>query len=312
MAVESLVSNPVVSVKVNNIMCRALLDTVAGSSYASAALQDRLKLKTIKKETKNIDMIMSSTTSKLEIYDVEISELLEKIKINSAVYKVEKNTLLSLPNPKYMAIIDQCKYLAGINMNDNHTKSELPIYMILGASNYARIKVPEMPKVGSPGEPVVESTRFGWVIMSPGNEIYIYDYEKLCNLGALGVQDIPKIDEDIVHTNFKEQLKLSDEGWYETRLMWKQGKENLRNNEIGSLRRLHNLIVKLKKLPDLLETYDNIISNQLKEGILEEVDKRIPPTTPKFYLPHKPVVRENAESTKVRIVYDASARVDNQ
>ena len=94
--------------------------------------------------------------------------------------------------------------------------------------------------------------------------------------------------------------------------MWKQGKENLRNNEIGSLRRLHNLIVKLKKLPDLLETYDNIISNQLKEGILEEVDKRIPPTTPKFYLPHKPVVRENAESTKVRIVYDASARVDNQ
>ena len=321
MAAESLVSNPVVSVKVNNIMCRALLDTVAGSSYASAALQDRLKLKTIKKETKNIDMIMSSTTSKLEIYDVEISELLEKIKINSAVYKVEKNTLLSLPNPKYMAIIDQCKYLAGINMNDNHTKSELPIYMILGASNYARIKVLEMPRVGSPGEPVVESTRFGWVIMSPGNEIDLnnltllrtsrYDYEKLCNLGALGVQDIPKIHEDIVHTNFKEQLKLSDEGWYETRLMWKQGKENLRNNEIGSLRRLHNLIVKLKKLPDLLETYDNIISNQLKEGIVEKVDKKIPPNIPEFYLPHKPVVRENAESTKVRIVYDASARVDN-
>ena len=45
-------------------------------------------------------MMMSSTTRKLEIYDVEISELSEKFKINSAVYKVEKNTLLSLPNPK--------------------------------------------------------------------------------------------------------------------------------------------------------------------------------------------------------------------
>ena len=44
MAAESLVIHPVVVVKVKNIMCRALLDTGAGSSYTSAALSDRLKL----------------------------------------------------------------------------------------------------------------------------------------------------------------------------------------------------------------------------------------------------------------------------
>ena len=207
-------------------------------------------------------------------------------------------------------------------MNDNDTKPELPIHMIFGASNYPRIKVPEMSRVGSPGEPVAELTRFGWAIMSPGNEIdlnnlmlsrtSIDDYEKLCNLDVLGVQDISKTHEDTVHTNFKERLKQSDKGWYETGLMWKQSKENLQNNETGSLRRLQNLIVKLQKSPDLLETYDNIISNQLKEGIVEKVDKKMPPNIPEFYLPHKPVVRENAESTKVRIVYDASARADNQ
>ena len=43
--------------------------------------------------------------------------------------------------------------------------------------------------------------------------------------------------------------------------MWKQGKENLQNNETGSLRRLQDLILKLQKLPYLLETYHNIISN---------------------------------------------------
>ena len=79
MATEGLVIHPVVVVKVNNIMCQALLDTGAGSSYASAALLDQLKLKPIKKETKNIDMMMSSTTSKLKIYDVEISELSEVV-----------------------------------------------------------------------------------------------------------------------------------------------------------------------------------------------------------------------------------------
>ena len=61
--------------------------------------------------------------------------------------------------------------------------------MILGASDYVRIKVPEMPRLGSPGEPVAELTRFRWVIMSPRNEIdlnnlmlsrsSIGDYEKL-------------------------------------------------------------------------------------------------------------------------------------
>ena len=151
---------------------------------------------------------MSSTTRKLETYHVEKTELSEKFKINSPVYKVERNTLLSLSNPKYKAILDQYKHLKCINMNGNDSKPELPIHMILGVSDYARVKVPEMPRVGSPGEPVAELARFGWVIMSPGNEIdlnnlmlsrtSIDDYEKLCNLNVLGVQDIPKTHEDML------------------------------------------------------------------------------------------------------------------
>ena len=74
----------------------------------------------------------------------------------------------------------------------------------------------------------------------------------------------------MVYTNFKEQLRQSDKGWYETGLMWTQGKENLPNNETGSLKRMQNLAVKLQKSPGLLETYDSIISNELKEGIVEK------------------------------------------
>jgi hypothetical protein len=32
------------------------------------------------------------------------------------------------------------------------------------------------------------------------------------------------------------------------------------------------------------------------------------PNGHEFYIPHKPVIRENADSTKLRIVYDASAK----
>ena len=46
-------------------------------------------------------------------------------------------------------------------MKDTDTKVELPIYLILGASEYTRIKVHEMPRVGQHGEPVAELTRLG-------------------------------------------------------------------------------------------------------------------------------------------------------
>ena len=53
-----------------------------------------------------------------------------------------------------------------------------------------------------------------------------------------------------------------------------------------------------------MSTYKNLNTKQLKEGIIESA-----PETPKgrvFYIPNKPLVREAAETTKVRIVYDAS------
>ena len=64
---------------------------------------------------------------------------------------------------------------------------------------------------------------------------------------------------------------------------------------------------KLKKEPEVLQTYDNIIKEQLKGGIIEKVAE-LEASERQHYLPHKAVVRENAETTKVRIVYDASSK----
>ena len=59
-----------------------------------------------------------------------------------------------------------------------------------------------------------------------------------------------------------------------------------------------------------LEKYDNI-QNQIKEGVAEKVDEVCEQDVVEgekvFYLPHKLVIREPAETTKQRIVYDASS-----
>ena len=156
--------------------------------------------------------------------------------------------------------------------------------------------------------------------MSPGTEqdltsMYLTqtssgDYEQLCRLDVLGLEDQPTGDQAAIYEEFKEQLIRNDEGWYETGLLWKPRHAQLPNNKMGSLGRLSNLVKRLKRQPMLLEKYDEIIQEQLAEGIIEKVTDE--PKGKEFYIPHKPVIRESAESTKIRIVFDGSARANEK
>ena len=56
----------------------------------------------------------------------------------------------------------------------------------------------------------------------------------------------------------------------------------------------------------MLSEYDAVISEQLEQGVVEKVPEKA--KGKEFYLPHRAVVREEAETTKLRVVYDASAR----
>ena len=58
--------------------------------------------------------------------------------------------------------------------------------------------------------------------------------------------------------------------------------------------------------PEIFEKYDNIIKKQLAEGIIERVTSQ--PNGKEYYISPKLVISENAESTIMRIVYDASAK----
>ena len=58
---------PVVVVEINGVKCRALLDTRAGSSYASSALINQLKIKPAKIQRRRIEMMIGSVTKNIEL-----------------------------------------------------------------------------------------------------------------------------------------------------------------------------------------------------------------------------------------------------
>jgi hypothetical protein len=103
------------------------------------------------------------------------------------------------------------------------------------------------------------------------------------------------------------------EGRYEVKLPWKELHQALPDNYHPSLKRLRGLIRRLRQDPDVLREYDSIIRDQIRRGIVEPVEMTEDPSEISekvHYLPHHPVVRRDKETTKVRVVYDASSHAD--
>ena len=76
-----------------------------------------------------------------------------------------------------------------------------------------------------------------------------------------------------------------------------------------ALRRLQNTEKRLEKAPDIASAYNTIIGQYLETGYISKIPKN-EQSNSKWYLPHFPVVRPDKETTKTRIVFDASAKYE--
>ena len=260
-------------------------------------------------------MLMSTKVAFLEEYNLSFQSVNHQFTLSVKATKVNRSELLSIDNPNYRELINNNAHLRDVYVHDEDKKARLPLHVVLGSGEYARIKTETRPWIGQENAPNVELTKFGWLIMSRGKEFNRNvmlltqtsqtEYEELCRLDVLGLHDPRDQSQAVVFEEFKERLTPSPEGWYETTLPWKANHPPLPSNKAGSLKRLHSLNRKLQR-EGLTEEYGTIIKEQLAEGVIEKA----PPVSQskEFYIPHKCVVRNTAETTKMTIVYDASAR----
>ena len=112
------------------------------------------------------------------------------------------------------------------------------------------------PRVGKINEPIAEQTKMGWVIMSPDGESDLVsslytrtsasDFNRLCDIDVLGVEENHLSHDENVYKKFKQQLERNEGGWYETGLVWTENKVPLNSNKSGSLERLKSLLKRLK------------------------------------------------------------------
>ena len=107
---------------------------------------------------------------------------------------------------------------------------------------------------------------------------------------AIGVESQPKHDRTdfLRNTKFKAKEKTPRSTGFEM-----------------SVKRLCQLQSRLKKDKALFQDYDHIFRQQEREGIVEET---IINENDGYFLPHHGVIRQDKETTKLRIVFDGSAK----
>ena len=185
---------------------------------------------------------------------------------------------------------------------------------------------------GAPGQPVARLTPLGWTRIGPVgnskqiniNSNFAHTYfsvgqtdmekinsmlQKFWEIDTSGIKQVP-----LLNTEDKLALRMAEESIkyngcsYEIAIPWKEKFIGSQNNFEVVEKRLHNLERKLFKEPEVAKEYEKIISQYLEKGYVTKVSTDEDCDSAKWYLPHFPVVRKDRSTTKVQIVFDASAR----
>ena len=104
---------------------------------------------------------------------------------------------------------------------------------------------------------------------------------------------------------FKDAVTKQD-GRYQVTWPWREEEPDIPDNYELCKGRLRSLYKRLSEEPEILKRYDEIIKDQLNKDIIERApignEERV------HYIQHHAVINPDKRSTKIRIVYDASAK----
>ena len=109
---------------------------------------------------------------------------------------------------------------------------------------------------------------------------------------------------------FNENVSFNGER-YEVNLPWLENRPEISSDFELCVNRLKSLQRRMLREPELIEEYNQIIEDQMRQGIVEKVpaeEVKVKESKGVHYLPHHAVIRRDRATTKLRVVYDGSAK----
>ena len=305
-----------------------ILDGGSQRSYVTERIRDALNLPVAHSESLTINPVGSNTG---------IHQQCKVVNLGIGTLGSDDVTLSAICVPVISSPVQgQCprqamssySHLASLTLPDD-CEGEADIDILVGADQYWNFVTGRLIQ-GDSG-PTAILTKLGWVLSGPvhyqapssttGNltsthvlkcqvsnhpdpDLLGSKHERFWRLESLGI--VP--NESSVYDDLQQRIHFDGQR-YEVNLPWKEPHPMLPDNYSLSKSLLVSLLSRLRNDPGVLKEYQAIIQEQVKAGVVERVEEDGTGELGEVhYLAHHPVIRRDKQTTRVRVVYDASAK----
>ncbi|UYV74763.1 hypothetical protein LAZ67_12000846 [Cordylochernes scorpioides] len=305
--------------------CRALLDSGSQVTMITKGCCERLGLV----QRKSDRMIIGVGNTPVQHSSSTVSVTFCPLN-NSEEFSVEAvvTGVLTSEIPNFRLKDPNWPTLKNLKLADPEFYIQAPIDMILGADIYTELMLNGSISLGE-GLPMAINTRLGWVLLGKLMGTSESNTE-VCNLSlqsepelefvlkrfweteSVPSPDLCTQDEDCERL-FSNNHGRDSHGRYWVKLPFRQHRPLLGESREKALRRFLSLEGKLCKNVKLYDQYRGFMKeyehlNHMERVPIAEVKRELCRC---YYMPHHPVIREQSTTTKMRVVFDASAKSEN-
>lgn len=311
----------IVSPHGRSTMCRALIDNGSQSCFMTEGLVQRLHLK------KYSHSVQISGIDQCPVSANKVTYATVKSRISNFRAPLSFVVVPTITGhlPAHECRIDHLNIPSHIALADPSFNKPGPVDILLGQEIFWDLLC--IGQIRSAGLPTLQKTRLGWIVggrLVGDQHVSNNRKELFCNLATAEVVDqqlqrfwhleeTPKVkhltsEELTCEDHFKTHTRRDPDGRYVVKMPLISDASDLGDSREMAMRRFMHLERKLQRSPDIQEQYKAFMAEYLELGHMEVVNNERQLCEPEYFLPHHPVMKISSSTTKLRVVFDASAR----
>ncbi|XP_055714396.1 uncharacterized protein LOC129808634 [Phlebotomus papatasi] len=300
------------------IQCRMVLDSGAQICVMTTSLYQKLKLPRLPANISVVGVGAQSSTIRYRVQATIVTRsdesftfdcyVMPRITGNIPNWDVD-DSFLELPHGKDLA--------------DPQWSVQRPVDLLLSGDPYWASWLNETVRFG-PGLPQLKETVFGYVVVGEHRSI-APQCDAFSNLTVVSldeslrkfweIEDLP--DElpitdlqKAAESHFVTTHKRNSEGRFVVQLPFKDNAPSLGSSRPQAIRQFLALERQFDRKPTMKALYKDVMDDYLAKGWLEPAPERPSDVSSSYYMPHHGVLKDSV-STKLRVVYNASAKTSS-
>ncbi|XP_059051880.1 uncharacterized protein LOC131846562 [Achroia grisella] len=306
-----------------SITVRALLDSGSQSSLITKRMTNLLQLTSLPVRVDILGVGNLFSSNALERCVVNVKSKYKNFKIQLSCLVLPQITS-NIPNKTFD--ISQLHLPSNIQFADPNFNRSAPIDMLLGTDIFWDLIESQQIKLG-PNKPIIRKSKLGWILAGP---MYTRNTNSVfCNLAIehkdisndrlnetvkmfWELEQIPTVnnkrteEEILCEQHFCKNTYRNKDGRFCVKLPLITAPDCLGDSFRSAKRQFLALEKRFVKNPILKQSYSEFIKEYADLGHLTESPVFIPNQS--FFIPHHAVFKPSSESTKLRVVFNGSAK----